>query len=285
MVTGGPVAHRASRNSFVAAFSYGGCFCGRILRRMLSRHQPHRLRDIKLFAGHCPRRKRALPQDDGLPLLSVTAFVTGQQWCLCTGFVGLGCTTRANSAPASPSRQTLVRDTTSLQKKPWRASSVQTRGFPGTVPRCSWVQSECGRACCAKGGGLRLRPSQLWSLLSCYRRGQAVLGVTAFVTCEQRCLCTGFVCLDCIIEDSNTSWQGVRGWEDAILAGCPARLNVQLCCFCRVPLVREEVVTLQGGASSPHKSQTCSWDTVRVPPLCAFRPLVAERRVASELFS
>ena len=89
MVTGGPVAHRASRNSFVAAFSYGGCFCGRILRRMLSRHQPHRLHYIKLCAGHCPRRKRALPQDDGLPLLSVTAFVTGQQWCLCSGCVVL----------------------------------------------------------------------------------------------------------------------------------------------------------------------------------------------------
>ena len=139
MVTGGPVAHRASRNSFAAALSYGGCFCGCILRRMLSRHQPHRLHDIKLFAGHRPRRKRALPQDDGLPLLSVTAFVTGQQWCLCTRFAGLGCTTRASSAPASPSRQTLVRDTTSLQKKPWRAPSVQTRGFPGTDPRCSWV--------------------------------------------------------------------------------------------------------------------------------------------------
>ena len=91
----------------------------------------------------------------------------------------------------------------------------------------------------------------------------------AFVTCEQRCLCTGFVCLDCI-EDSSTSWQGVRGWEDAILAGCPARINVQLCCFCRVPLAREEVATLQEGASS----QTCSWDTERVLPLCAFRPLV-----------
>ena len=58
-----------------------------------------------------------------------------------------------------------------------------------------------------------------------------------------------------------------------MLAGCPARLNVQLC-FCRVPLVREEVVTLQEGASSPHKGQTCSWDTERVPPFCAFRPLV-----------
>ena len=138
--------------------------------------------------------------------------------------------------------------------------------------QCSWVQSKCGRACCAKGGGLRLRPSQLWSLLSCYR-GQAVRGVTAFVTCEQRCLWTGFVCLDCKIEDSNTSWQGVRGWEDSTLVGCPARLNVQLR-FCRVPLVRVEVVTLQEGASSPHKGQMCSWDTERVPPLCAFRPLV-----------
>ena len=142
---------------------------------MLSRHQRHRLHDIKLCAGHCPRRKRALPQDDGLPLLSVTAFVTGQQWCLCTGVVGFGCTMRASSVPASPSRQTLVRDTMSLQKKPWRAPSVQTRGFQGTAPRCSCVQSKRGRACCAKAGIPRLRPSQLWSLLSWYRRGQAVL--------------------------------------------------------------------------------------------------------------
>ena len=51
----------------------------------------------------------------------------------------------------------------------------------GTAPRHIWVQSQSGRACCAMGGGLRLRPSQLCSLLSCYRRGQAVLGVTAYV--------------------------------------------------------------------------------------------------------
>ena len=51
----------------------------------------------------------------------------------------------------------------------------------GTAPRHNWVQSQSGRACCAMGGGLRLRPSQLCSLLSCYRRGQAVLGVTAYV--------------------------------------------------------------------------------------------------------
>ena len=111
-------------------------------------------------------------------------------------------------------------------------------------------------------------PTPLQNTMSCYRRGQAVLRVTAFVTCERRCLCTGFVCLDCKIEDSNTSWQGVRGWEDAILAGCPARLNVQLC-FCRVPFVLEEVVTPQEDASSPHKGHMCFWDTERVPQLCA----------------
>ena len=38
----------------------------------------------------------------------------------------------------------------------------------GTAPRHNWVQSQSGRACCAMGGGLRLRPSQLCSLLSCY---------------------------------------------------------------------------------------------------------------------
>ena len=38
--------------------------------------------------------------------------------------------------------------------------------------------------------------------------------------------------------------------------------------------MREEVVTLQEGASSPHKGQTCSWDTEGVPQLCVFRPLV-----------
>ena len=52
--------------------------------------------------------------------------------------------------------------------------------YLGTAPRRIWVQSLNGRACCAMGVGLRLRPSQLCSLLSCYRRGQAVLGVTAF---------------------------------------------------------------------------------------------------------
>ena len=51
----------------------------------------------------------------------------------------------------------------------------------GTAPRHIWVQSQSGRACCDMGGGLRLRPSQLCSLLSCYRRGQGVLGVTAYV--------------------------------------------------------------------------------------------------------
>ena len=87
------------------------------------------------------------------------------------------------------------------------------------------------------------------------------------MTCEHRCFCTGFVCLDCKIEDSNTSWQGVRGWEHAYggMSG-PAQ--------CTTLLLREEVVTLQEGASSPHKGQTCSWDTERVPPFCAFRPLV-----------
>ena len=52
--------------------------------------------------------------------------------------------------------------------------------YLGTAPRHIWVQSLSGRACCAMGVRLRLRPSQLCSLLSCYRRGQAVLGVTAF---------------------------------------------------------------------------------------------------------
>ena len=52
--------------------------------------------------------------------------------------------------------------------------------YLGTAPRHIWVQWLSGRACCAMGVGLRLRPSQLCSLLSCYRRGQAVLGVTAF---------------------------------------------------------------------------------------------------------
>ena len=36
----------------------------------------------------------------------------------------------------------------------------------GTAPRHIWVQSQSGRACCAMGGGLRLRPSQLCSLLT-----------------------------------------------------------------------------------------------------------------------
>ena len=34
-------------------------------------------------------------------------------------------------------------------------------GLLGKVSRRSWVQSTRGRACCAKGDGLRLRPSQL----------------------------------------------------------------------------------------------------------------------------
>ena len=52
--------------------------------------------------------------------------------------------------------------------------------YLGTAPRHIWVHSLSGCACCAMGVGLRLRPSQLCSLLSCYRQGQAVLGVTAF---------------------------------------------------------------------------------------------------------
>ena len=51
----------------------------------------------------------------------------------------------------------------------------------GTAPRHIWVQSQSGCACLCHGCGLRLRPSQLCSLLSCYRRGQPVLGVTAYV--------------------------------------------------------------------------------------------------------
>ena len=43
--------------------------------------------------------------------------------------------------------------------------------YLGTAPRHIWVQSLSGRAGCAMGVGLRLRPSQLCSLLSCYRRG------------------------------------------------------------------------------------------------------------------
>ena len=41
--------------------------------------------------------------------------------------------------------------------------------YLGTAPRHIWVQSLSGRACCAMGVGLLLRPSQLCSLLSCYQ--------------------------------------------------------------------------------------------------------------------
>ena len=122
----------------------------------------------------------------------------------------------------------------------------------GTALRLSWVELKCGCACFAKGGGLQLWPSQSRSLLSCYRRGQAVLGVTAFVTGEQRYLCTGFWRFDCTIEDSSASWHGARGWEDAIIAGCPARVSAQLCCLCKVPLVQEEVATRESASSGSH---------------------------------
>ena len=86
-----------------------------LLRRMLSRHQPHRLGGIRLC---------------------VAAIL---------GF-----------------------SLESLNQKPWRAPSVHTHGFLGAAPSHIWVQSKCGCACCAKGGGPRLRPSPSWSLLSCY---------------------------------------------------------------------------------------------------------------------
>ena len=45
-----------------------------------------------------------------------------------------------------------------------------------------------------------------------------------------------------LIEDSNAFRQGVRDWEDSMVAECPARLTAQLCCLCRVLLAREEVL-------------------------------------------
>ena len=143
--------------------------------------------------------------------------------------VGLGCITRSSSVAASCSRQTSVCDNMLMQQKPWRTPSVQTHSFLSTPPRRSWIQSKCGRAWCAEGGWLQLRPSQSPSSLSCYRRGQAVLGATASVPGEHRYLCTCYLCFDCTIKDSNAPRQGVQGWEDAIVAGCRARLSTQLC--------------------------------------------------------
>ena len=45
--------------------------------------------------------------------------------------------------------------------------------YPGVAPRHIWVQSVSGRAGCAMGVGLRRRPSQLCSLLSCYDRSRS----------------------------------------------------------------------------------------------------------------
>ena len=165
-----------SGNSVVAAFSHVGSFCRCILRRRLLCRQPQGTDCFSLcFAatrcfsmGRCPRTLRALPKEYRQPEPRFS--------------LGYGCLTRASSVFASSSRQSLVCDAKWLQEKPWQTPTVQTHLFLGTAPRCSWVQSKCGRACCAKGGGPRLRPSRLLSLLSCYRRGQAVLGVTAHVT-------------------------------------------------------------------------------------------------------
>ena len=46
-------------------------------------------------------------------------------------------------------------------------SSSRHAVYLGTAPRHIWVQSSSGRACCAMGVGLRLRPFWVCSLLSC----------------------------------------------------------------------------------------------------------------------
>ena len=54
-------------------------------------------------------------------------------------------------------------DTVDSGSKSRPTSSVPPRCLPCTAPRHIWVRSLSGRACCAMGVGLRLRPSQLCS--------------------------------------------------------------------------------------------------------------------------
>ena len=133
------------------------------------------LRSLSWNGGHLGQRRwarlAAMTQTDAPDICDVVAARKAasalyvSRWC---------CVSLASPEPQPGARS----------PKPTCTAQTTQQGHeaPTQLRRKEMTQSRIWCACCAKGGGLRLRPAQLCSLLSCYRRGQAVLGVTAHVT-------------------------------------------------------------------------------------------------------